>query len=266
MTGSIKQKTPAVRPNGSSKGPRGPQAARSLTRNAPSTTVPGFTIIELLIAVIIIGVLVAILIPVLVRRVEEARIARAESDVEHIKDALERAHIHTNYVYRLYVLDDNLGGNGLYLPLDPGDLDGVRDETGNWTVQTPTRMFIDYNTGQFAGNYQNIYASLTRNETDFGWAGPYINYQRGNFTWQDLPTDPWGEEYLLFTPAGVVDQQAGTVENFYNFTVLGTDTTVTLRGPFFDRFTVLSKGPNRAPGDGSVAAQFGIADDIYRQF
>jgi len=242
---------------------------RSLSsdRNRPEACATGFSIIELLIAIIIIGILVAIIIPVLLRRADDARLAAAESDLEHIQGAEERAHINTGYVYRFYVLDDVAGGDGTYRPFDPSDVDGIRDEEFNTMVMDPTRMFLDYKTGLFLANFANIYSRMTANETEFGWGGPYINYGRfRDFDRNDIPEDPWGEDYLLFTPKGWVNQRTGQIETVYYFFATDAGTTVPLVGPFFDRFTIVCKGPNKAPGDGTSGARFGFDDDMKRQF
>ena len=47
----------------------------------------GFTMVELLIAIIIIGILVAIIVPVLSNRASDARIAAAKADLEAIANA-----------------------------------------------------------------------------------------------------------------------------------------------------------------------------------
>ena len=73
----------------------------------------GFSIIELLIAIIIIGILVAVIVPRLATRSELARQRAAKSDLEHIRNAEEHAGIDTGYYYRLYVLDDNPRGDGI---------------------------------------------------------------------------------------------------------------------------------------------------------
>ena len=228
----------------------------------------GFSIIELLIAIIIIGILVAVIIPVLLNRAEEARVRAAESDLQHLQDAEERAGINTGYLYRFYVLDDVLGGDG-FGPYNPNDyIDGIRDEHLNVGMQFPTRIFIEYKTGQFSQNYQNLYSQLTRNETAFGWQGAYVNYHHlRDIDTNDIAEDPWGEEYLLFTNSGkLVDQFQGIlVETFYFF-ASDTLSTVPIYWPFFDRFTVLSTGANGAPGDGTSNAIFGTDDDLYRQF
>jgi len=232
----------------------------------------GFSIIELLIAIIIIGILVAVIIPVLMNRAEEARVAAAESDLEHIQGAEERASIDTGYAYRFFVLDDVVGGDGRGIQ-DPADsIDGVRDEPLNDVIYggpfvEPRRMFIDTRTGRFLIDYVSLFTRLRRNETAFGWNGAYINFHRlRDADHNDIPEDPWGEEYLLFTPAGVVDQINGTIETVFYYFAVDAGTTVPLFGPFFDRFTVLSMGPNNAPGDGTLNARFGTDDDLMRQF
>ena len=76
----------------------------------------GFTLIELMLVVIIIGVLVSMVVPRLVGRSEEARVAAAKADIDaNISVALD-----------LYELD-----NGHY----PDSLDGLRTKPGtavNW--------------------------------------------------------------------------------------------------------------------------------------
>ena len=76
----------------------------------------GFTLIELMLVVIIIGVLVSMVVPRLVGRSEEARIAAAKADIDaNISVALD-----------LYELD-----NGRY----PDDIDGLMTKPGtavNW--------------------------------------------------------------------------------------------------------------------------------------
>ena len=76
----------------------------------------GFTLIELMLVVVIIGVLVSMVVPRLVGRSEEARVAAAQADINaNISVALD-----------LYELD-----NGKY----PSDLDALRVKSAsaaNW--------------------------------------------------------------------------------------------------------------------------------------
>lgn len=238
-----------------------PRAARAARR--------GFTIIELLISVIIIAILVAIIIPVLSNRAADARLAAARQDLEAIQTAQQHAAIDTGYFYRLYVLDDVRGGDGIS-PENAGDvIDGVRDEG-----LRSTNLFIDTASGIFLNptTAGDKFTLLSNNETNFNWNGPYVNYAKKvkpeiplpngngeNFP-AGMPLDPWGYPYLFFTREGLVYEPDGRIESN---TYLGQPTKV------FDRPTILSLGPNSAPGDGTGTgpeAGFGRGDDIFRQF
>ncbi|MCD6386482.1 prepilin-type N-terminal cleavage/methylation domain-containing protein [Candidatus Sumerlaeota bacterium] len=230
--------------------------------------IKGFSVVELLIAVIILGVLVAIIVPRLATRTELARKKSALVDLENLQNAEERAAVDTGYFYRLYVLDDTSGGDGYGFGDTDDIIDGVRDEQYTSYYSNNTQIFIDVTTGEFKTNYTYLYNLLAKNETAFGWNGPYINWNRDlvNSDGQpepsrpnnadDIPDDPWGHNYLLFTPQGLIDEPEGQ----FVTTFMGSDTTV------FDRMTLLSLGPNGLPGDGTPGAKFGTGDDLLRQF
>lgn len=229
----------------------------------------GFSTVELLIAVIILGVLVLIIVPRLATRTELARQKAALADLENIQNALERSAIDTGYCYRLYVLDDTKGGDGIGFGGVDDRIDGVRDEQFNTVAQNQRQIFIDIEEGDFKANYVDLYNLLATNETNFGWNGPYINWNRDRVDAQgnpsaprpnnadDIPDDPWGKNYLFFTKRGLVLEPNGIIEQG---TYLGSNTVV------FDRMTLLSLGPNGLPGDGTAGARFGTGDDLLRQF
>jgi prepilin-type N-terminal cleavage/methylation domain-containing protein len=254
----------------------------------------GFSIIELLVAIIIIGILVAIIVPRLSERSEQAKRARAEQDLELIQKAQEQAVIDTSFMVKLYVLDDTRGGDsvGNSIPNNVNDVvDSFRDEGLNSiysgiSVNAP-RLFIDPQAQIISPTdrvVRDVIAAeifqrlaLPANETNFGWRGPYITYQvdvnngnpNGNGSARTyIGDDPWGNDYIMFTPEGMVDDlwdpasgNAGTGE------VVATKTigSVAYDCVVFDRFVVLSLGPNGVPGDGATP-RFGSGDDIYREF
>lgn len=86
----------------------------TLTRKIKTSRRSGFTLIEILLVVVIIGILVGVAIPRLGGRVRQAEISRAKADIQNIGIAL-----------RLYELD-----NGEY----PGALQGLITNPGarNW--------------------------------------------------------------------------------------------------------------------------------------
>lgn len=237
----------------------------------------GFTILELLIAIVIIGILVAIIVPVYVSRANQARITACQTDLDGLKSAEEHAAIDTSYFYRLYTLIDGKKGDGIPPSLPNDSIVGVRDELSRTDATNPTNMFIDTNMtppdgGQLYTGAQAtlIYDRLARDETAFNWNGPYVNYSR-KYTYADfnnptpkgpvgLPLDPWGNPYMLFTSKGYVQEPEGVIVP--NVTI-GTN-TYSCTG--FDRATVLSLGPDGMPGDGKPTSTFGQGDDMFRQF
>lgn len=229
----------------------------------------GFTIIEILIAIIIIGILVAIIVPRLATRADLARRRGAESDIEEIRKAQEHAGIDTGYYYRLYVLDDNPGGDG-YGTGNANDInDGLRDEFLNQIASNPIRMFISPTTGQMFNDTSavRIYAKMVDNETSFGWQGRYLTWHN-DYNNNDIPDDPWNRDYLFFTQEGLVLEPDGLIVDSCGFLADGTPV---VGGSYncrkFDRFTVLSLGANGVPGDGGADVDaLGTGDDIFQQW
>jgi prepilin-type N-terminal cleavage/methylation domain-containing protein len=231
----------------------------------------GFTIIELLIAVIIIGILVAIIIPVYISRADDARLSAAQQDLDALQNAQQHAGIDTGYFYRLYVLDDVRGGDNVAPDnLANERVDGIRDEQLRGDASNPKQIFIDTKSGLFLSSGNTLYDRLVLNETAFNWNGPYINVTRKTGLKNPIPNvpasvplDPWGAPYLFFTIEGIVREREGDVATSYT----GADGN-SYNAVRFDRPTVLSLGPNGLPGNGSGSTEpvFGQGDDLYRQF
>lgn len=242
----------------------------------------GFSILELLIAVIIIGILAAILIPIISARTQSARIASAESDLERIGNALDQFAVDTGYYTRLFLLNDVSGASLGNIKSNP---DGqIFDNTqglitaGNYFDNINNNLFINTtgdNIGEFVGNPQNsvLIDRLLLNETEFNYNGPYINWQKDNNAYTSwgtsapdgLPDDPWGNNYLLFTREGLVLEPEGTIASTANFPLSNNNSGGTTNCRVFDRITILSLGPDGAPGSGGVT-NLGTGDDIFRQY
>lgn len=72
-------------------------SARFLPRN-PAIGQSGFTLIELMVVVVIIGVLAAIVVPKVMDRPDEARVTKARADIRTLESALNLYKL-DNFVY-----------------------------------------------------------------------------------------------------------------------------------------------------------------------
>lgn len=106
----------------------------------------GFTLIELMVVIVILGLLAAIVVPNVVGRTDQARYTAAEAQIEVLKNAL-----------KLYKLD-----NGFYPTTEQG-LESLVRKPG---------------AGATARNWRE---------------GGYLDKQ-------DLPIDPWGNQYVYIAP------------------------------------------------------------------
>ncbi len=264
------------------------------TRHQPFKA--AFTITELVVTVLIIGVLVLIMTPVLTQQAGEAKVNAAMQDMQNIADVLDRAFIDTSYFYRLDVLNDGVGGDGEANTAPDNRREGIRDNeitqdnyyAGSGSL-TPEDIFIDVGNQGFPPNQAALWERLSTNETQFGWRGPYINWHRdGNNN--DWPDDPWGNDYLLFTLNGVIYapiigangqvdttkfdiqqwifQDEGPPHEVSNTSGAGTTERRFDAANIFDRPTLLSLGPNGLPGDGTSNPndEYGKGDDLTYQF
>ena len=130
----------------------------------------GFTIVELLIAVVIIGVLTAIILPVYVSRAEEARLTAARADLESIATAQQQAAIDTGYFFRLFVLDDVLGGDAI--PADDlvnDRIDGIADEILRNDALNMPQIFVDTKLGTLVTPATVVYNRLLVGNEMMAW-------------------------------------------------------------------------------------------------
>jgi type II secretory pathway pseudopilin PulG len=252
----------------------------------PVNSARGFTIVEIIMTFIIIGILTLILTPVISNRANDARLTAAAKDLEHLKDALERAHIDTGYIVRMYTLNDTGGAGDNIAATDPLDrLESLSDntQTTNNIYDNPSSIFINASSQDFVAASSQAQI-LTLVETNFLWHGPYIADWRRDVNNNDWPDDPWGNDYLFFSARGVLSPPiqpgaGGTLGQDFSesFEVDGPNpnniSTINTEALVFDRFVILSTGPNGLPGDGTNVlpasggqGQYGLADDLVREF
>ena len=251
----------------------------------------GFSLIELLIAVLIIGILSSLAVVVVSERAQDARIKAARSDMIAFREALQHVSFDTGYYFRLYALDDVSGGDDIAHSDDTGAqvgrVDGLLDEQQrNPEFQN---VFISIQTGDLFNltRATAIWDRIELNETQFNWQGAYVSWRHevekietdpyDNTLIYGYPLDPWGNPYFLFTQQGFVDEREGeiippvgqagdTQETITD--VIGIDRLFTPRR--FDRMTIISLGPDGEVGDADVLnptdTDIGRGDDIVVQW
>lgn len=235
----------------------------------------GFSIMEIVVAMIIIAILVLILTPTLSNRAAQARLRSAQQEMEHIADAEERAALDTNYFWRLYVLNDVIGGDGFR---NDGQLNiginGTQDIELSTVHTTPKKIFIDIQTEDFSPDFTALYDRFHANETAFNWNGPYVNWKR-DVNLNDWPDDPWGHDYLLATKVGILFPKDPTATSATGVVI--RDDAFATTGPagqnvrnLFDRPAIISLGPDGLPGNGLLNPTgdgiYGTGDDLVRKF
>lgn len=257
-----------------------------------------FSVVELLVAVIIIVVLATMAIPIIQNRVDQARLTRAQHEMDALADALNRVEADTGYYVRLFMLNDlnvelpDRDGIATQRPPDPNDVvDGVMDyaNAGGYHPNTD-RLFIIASAedksqiGRLvdAATGAALLQRLVNDAEAFGWNGPYINWQTDENVYDTIapanvpspdgiPDDPWGNNYLLITTWGLIPDGETTWAPGPNGPVVSFALPIGSSGAVVannldevvDRVAIVSLGPNGVVGSGGGSA-LGSGDDLIR--
>jgi prepilin-type N-terminal cleavage/methylation domain-containing protein len=239
------------------------------------------TLTELLVVVVIISLLATIAVPVYVNKAEQARIATAIQETRELANAEEQcALVHGVYI-PLQMLDDN--------PVDTSRFTSNQTDDIGYELANGTNISFIFATlpiVQQQGNQPMLseWSStssrnyITMNNLYQKWAGPFVNINRAAFADKiriegssnlvsfDFPLDPWGNPYRLYSPLGVVGTGALN-EDFTNAYGSFSDGQITYNDPNrFDRFAVVSYGPDRHTKGQANATWNADRDDIYHLF
>lgn len=258
-----------------------------------------FSIVELLVAVIIITVLATMAIPIVQNRVDQARLTRAQHEMDALADAENRVEADTGYYVRLFMLNDlnvevaDRDGVATDRPPDPNDVvDGVMDYANPGGFHPLTdRLFIIANSddnsqvGRLVDTTlgASLLQRLVNDAEAFGWTGTYINWQTDENVYNNIapanvaspdgiPDDPWGNNYMLITTWGLIPDgdpgwtagPNGPVTSFALPIGSTSATVVNNLDEVVDRVAIVSLGPNGVPGNGGATPVLGSGDDLIR--
>ena len=194
------------------------QPIHSRYRSALSSS--GFTLLEMIVVLVVVGVLATILTPKLTRMVDEARIVRASNEVQEISKAALNFRQNTG---RWPIFQSGVSittGSDIYdVLVGPGSDPDAGSTLWLTGAQGDIEDVLLRNTP--------LYTTVGR----FQWRGPYLG---------ELGSDPWGNAYLINTKtlrfggseAGLVLSAGpnGTIETTFQQTIGSGSSAVTIGG------------------------------------
>ncbi|MBF0288381.1 MAG: type II secretion system protein GspG [SAR324 cluster bacterium] len=148
----------------------------------PQKSYQGFSLVETIIALAVLSLMIAGVLPLAGSYLEKAKFSKAQSEVETI---IESIHNFREDTKRYPVYTAAAGTK-----LDFLESDG-NDPAGKWAEANFTNLsnyLIDDPTTK---NYQDSAGAIDFSPTDLiQWNGPYLE-EKSNFS------DPWGQKYLI---------------------------------------------------------------------
>lgn len=172
-------------------------------RRPESRRTAGFTLIEVLVVLSVVAALAAILTPVVVRYVDDARNQRATSDTKVIGSAIGQ--FSRDLAKGPVFSDASLSSGDLTVLYGPGNSPNVSSTPG-WPSSGGVFDETSGSAGTLAGQlisnspgYATTTPSGVRPGQGVTWQGPYMG---------DVGGDPWGNRYL----ASVEGMQQGSDE------------------------------------------------------
>ena len=238
----------------------------------------GVTLSEMLVVLVIISLLSTIAVPVYVNRAEDARRATALDEVRNIAEAMDMVGIFHGFYVPIQLLDDIPGDESSGLIGSDADAIGLEDSS---------IKLIDVNSSLEALTAQPSLSDDTSNarvrSLIQNWQGPFMSFQRVFISDSDTadpgpgelnpflkkldhPLDPWGQPYRFYSPRGLVGAAAVSTDPTVWASESFSDGTVTTQDDRFDRFAIVSLGPNQQLGADPGVPGGEVSDDIFYEF
>jgi prepilin-type N-terminal cleavage/methylation domain-containing protein len=219
----------------------------------------GFTILEILIAVIIIGVLVAVAISRYTQRTDDAKNTTARSEMQQLVKAEQAVELDTEYYVSLRVLNDIHGGPTPIMNNSMGWWEYPIELEPGLAIDT-SGAYAAKNNVDLAGDWQGPYMQFKQQGPRSNLLGVYTNDElpeTNSETKYGIPLDPWGSPYRFYGPY---------YSNAFNAGAINPDSVLT-PGFLFDRFAIVSFGKNTTRDfDKGLPGSGNIGDDIIIYF
>lgn len=233
---------------------------RSLFTAAPRR---GGIVVDTLIVLVVIGLLVAVAIPVYSGKNSQSKLDAARREVEQLAAAEATAAKSTGYYVPFQMLDD--------MPVREGARTDRTDDIGN--ASSGIRLIVPGTPAEEQIGKQAGLDALSAGKVK--WDGPFFESKRvftgaagnafdgtkldGPAIRRDYPLDPWGQPYRLYSAAGIVGTGATKTAAEDLAKDEFSDGVLTKDDPRFDRYAVVSYG---ADGKSDSISQ-GNDDIIY---
>lgn len=228
----------------------------------------GFSLTELMAVAAVLSVLAVLATPVVINRVEQAKISAAQDEAKALAEAMEMCGATHGYYVPLQVLDDPPAS----IDLD-SNADAIDQEVSIYFID-PSRSVDSQISDQASINDKNTNMRVANLINK--WQGPFVTFHRyyipaGSSTapdqlnktqrLQDFPLDPWGNPYYFYSPQGIIGSGASGGQPSNGITFSDGQLNRAGVGHQYGRYAIVSYGP-----DGVSQTIDDEADDIIYMF